>query len=486
MLTFDDLWVESQHLSEEANLKWSMLIGLFDVIITTALIVGPFKHLFLYVYILKYLYLCPTIFFRYKQRNNHYFFLDFCWNFGNWIVLAYIWLFPTYEKLFPVAFGAAAGVLFTATVLFKNMIVFHNMNRMTTCFLHMYPMFAVYLIRYYLSNEKYLSNRGELRGMFNYNVFTGRPFEFSVLHLEGYLDDSVNAPSSVLEASESKNMLESLQVPNGNTNSDIFSGVMSNSTLLSAAAAGGSVLNHNDFGSYAAFMLSEIGQSISKFSEELIPKNSSLAEFLKKCDFAETTYNIASSFFICFDRVWKAVLGNPLIDDDPLLDENKGQIAYDVVNKVLNNIRNLFSFSDEESSKNLKYISAVWTYCWALPLLYYMSHNIVYLTTIYFIFPIPPGFGCGYRLQMTKWGKNPIFRNLPGWTPMRPWAPPLYWFIGNNTAVAIMMLPVGLWYASYVACSLFMLLILGLTIFNTASYYVDIIIKSRKASLRGL
>lgn len=48
---------------------------------------------------MKYITFCPRVFMKYKSRNNHYFFLDFCWNSGSWLMLVSLFIFPEYPVL---------------------------------------------------------------------------------------------------------------------------------------------------------------------------------------------------------------------------------------------------------------------------------------------------------------------------------------------------------------------------------------------------
>ncbi|XP_077992890.1 uncharacterized protein LOC144446918 [Glandiceps talaboti] len=78
----------------------------------------------------------------------HLFLLDFCY-LANVICMVYIWGFPGNPYLFCITFGMANGPLLWAVALYRNSLVFHSLDRMTSLFIHLLPSFVTFAIRWH-------------------------------------------------------------------------------------------------------------------------------------------------------------------------------------------------------------------------------------------------------------------------------------------------------------------------------------------------
>ena len=77
--------------------------------------------------------------------------MDFCY-FTNFLILLYLWL-PSYFNtlrgmLFPTVFGFTNGPLLAAIVLWRNSVVPHSVDKMTSMFIHTSPAIALWGIRW--------------------------------------------------------------------------------------------------------------------------------------------------------------------------------------------------------------------------------------------------------------------------------------------------------------------------------------------------
>ena len=80
----------------------------------------------------------------------HYFLLDFCY-FTNLLLLIYLWLIPAGPlagKLFMAVFYFTNGPLLGAVVFWRDSLVFHAVDKMTTLLLHVLPALTVVTIRW--------------------------------------------------------------------------------------------------------------------------------------------------------------------------------------------------------------------------------------------------------------------------------------------------------------------------------------------------
>lgn len=95
-------------------------------------------------YILPYLYTikAPILIgyrlFYYGAHKWHLFLLDFCY-FANILVLIYLWVFPHSGSLFVIVFALSHGPLTFAIIAFRNSLVFHSVDKITSMFIHISP-----------------------------------------------------------------------------------------------------------------------------------------------------------------------------------------------------------------------------------------------------------------------------------------------------------------------------------------------------------
>jgi hypothetical protein len=86
---------------------------------------------------------------EYKTRGSHYFLLDWCY-FSNYTIIYYMLFEPKNVYLFRTAFLYALGCLGMAIVTFRNSLVFHKIDYITSLSLHACPMLNMSNIRYHL------------------------------------------------------------------------------------------------------------------------------------------------------------------------------------------------------------------------------------------------------------------------------------------------------------------------------------------------
>jgi hypothetical protein len=115
----------------------------------------------------------------YKSKGWHYYMTDLCY-FVNIIVILYLIQFPKNDTLFKVAFCFSNGCLATAVGAFKNQMVFHKMDNLTSLALHMVPQTTLWNLRWNtMVSEQSLKPEErrfvDLNTEFSYMVFFGYP-----------------------------------------------------------------------------------------------------------------------------------------------------------------------------------------------------------------------------------------------------------------------------------------------------------------------
>ncbi|CAC5358543.1 unnamed protein product [Mytilus coruscus] len=83
----------------------------------------------------------------YWKLNYQYFLLDFCY-FANIFVFVHIWI-PDNETLFFIVFGLANGPLIWAMFVYRNAVVFHSVDKVTSSYIHYLPPLVSFVVRWY-------------------------------------------------------------------------------------------------------------------------------------------------------------------------------------------------------------------------------------------------------------------------------------------------------------------------------------------------
>jgi len=83
----------------------------------------------------------------YKSKGWHYYMTDLCYSI-NLLVILYLIQFPKNDALFKIAFCFSNGCLATAVGAFKNQMVFHKMDNLTSLALPMVPQTTLWNLRW--------------------------------------------------------------------------------------------------------------------------------------------------------------------------------------------------------------------------------------------------------------------------------------------------------------------------------------------------
>lgn len=127
--------------------KLSFCVGVVNLVIVTYIVAGYRKYFPLF-----YTQKCLSLFFiRYmffSKKKQEYFMLELCY-FVNILLLLYIWVIPDNKQFFTCIYCLAHGPLAFAIVFFKNALVFHSLDKITSCFIHISPLLCCWCVRWY-------------------------------------------------------------------------------------------------------------------------------------------------------------------------------------------------------------------------------------------------------------------------------------------------------------------------------------------------
>lgn len=95
---------------------------------------------------------CPTLIIwriiTYWQAQFQYFCLDFCY-FGNLIITLILWFNPSSPELCSLLFSISNGMLYLGAFSFRNSLVFHSVDKMTSTYIHTVPLLLSFGIRWF-------------------------------------------------------------------------------------------------------------------------------------------------------------------------------------------------------------------------------------------------------------------------------------------------------------------------------------------------
>lgn len=90
------------------------------------------------------------------EHADHYFMLDFCY-FSNLLQLFYLFMYPTSAQLFVLNFANANGPLLWSIIAWRNSLVFHDLDKITSVFIHAFPPIVSFVIKNFDESRKYIS-----------------------------------------------------------------------------------------------------------------------------------------------------------------------------------------------------------------------------------------------------------------------------------------------------------------------------------------
>lgn len=124
--------------------KISFICGVMNIFISGYLI-GGYAQWFHIWYTAQLVYFMPIRFFTYHRRGYHYFLADLCY-FVNLLLTLSIWVFPQSRRLFMAVYCLAFGNNAVAIIMWRNSLVFHSFDKVTSLFIHIMPCATLHCI----------------------------------------------------------------------------------------------------------------------------------------------------------------------------------------------------------------------------------------------------------------------------------------------------------------------------------------------------
>ena len=135
--------------------KVSFFVGVMTVLFS-ALMFGMAPQYVPLAYTIGSAYLIPLRWYKYKQRAWHYFLFDL-WYYVTILKFIFLWLAPWSPALFVACYCLSHGSLGSAVITWRNSLVFHDQDKVTSLFIHIYGPFTFTVIRHFYpgAEERY-------------------------------------------------------------------------------------------------------------------------------------------------------------------------------------------------------------------------------------------------------------------------------------------------------------------------------------------
>lgn len=95
----------------------------------------------------------PLRFISYRQKAYHYFLFDLCY-YITILNFVYIWILPGSATLLVACYCLSHGSLASAVITWRNSLVFHDVDKLTSLIIHIYAPFTFTTIRHYYPNSE--------------------------------------------------------------------------------------------------------------------------------------------------------------------------------------------------------------------------------------------------------------------------------------------------------------------------------------------
>jgi hypothetical protein len=132
--------------------KLSFFVGV-ALLLTTEWALLAHPHRFHELYTLLAVPLLLYRVYSYSARKWSLFLFDFCY-WVNVLCLVHLWALPGSPYVFETAFMLANGPLVWTIVMWRNMLVFHDLDKMTSLFIHAIPPLVTFARRWHYPGEQ--------------------------------------------------------------------------------------------------------------------------------------------------------------------------------------------------------------------------------------------------------------------------------------------------------------------------------------------
>ncbi|KAL7271243.1 hypothetical protein RUND412_006011 [Rhizina undulata] len=142
-------WSDTKVISTRE--KISFVVGVSNIFIT-GFLMGAYPEWVHVWYSIQLLYFMPLRYYTYHKRGYQYFLADLCY-FVNMLLLLSIWVFPNSRRLMISTYCLAYGNNAWAIAMWRNSLVFHSIDKVTSLFIHIMPPVVLHCLVHSLDPE---------------------------------------------------------------------------------------------------------------------------------------------------------------------------------------------------------------------------------------------------------------------------------------------------------------------------------------------
>lgn len=138
--------VRAWNSTETITLREKILFicGVFNILLS-GYIIGGYPQYFHYWYTAQLIYLMPIRYYTFHKRGFQLFLADLCYA-VNILCMCTIWLFPRSTRLFIGTYCLAFGNNAISITMWRSLMVFHSLDKVTTVFIHVMPCVALHCL----------------------------------------------------------------------------------------------------------------------------------------------------------------------------------------------------------------------------------------------------------------------------------------------------------------------------------------------------
>ncbi|KAI9094400.1 hypothetical protein DFS34DRAFT_582922 [Phlyctochytrium arcticum] len=126
--------------------KAAFVVGVTNLWVT-ALLVGVWPEVIPFFYVAKALVLLLMRLVVYRRKRWHYFMFDMCY-FVNLLLIIFLAIPTSHKNLYAATWGLANGPVLMAITAWRNSLVFHSLDKVTSLLIHFDPPLTLFILRW--------------------------------------------------------------------------------------------------------------------------------------------------------------------------------------------------------------------------------------------------------------------------------------------------------------------------------------------------
>jgi len=127
--------------------KCAFTVGIITMLLTEYVLLQQPQWMHIW-YLVLIFPLMILRFWMYHKQKFHYFMLDFCY-YCQVLLMFFLFFVPTDQRIFKMVFALTNGPLAIAIVMWRNSLVFHDVDKLTSLFIHYMPALVTFSVRWY-------------------------------------------------------------------------------------------------------------------------------------------------------------------------------------------------------------------------------------------------------------------------------------------------------------------------------------------------